>query len=92
MKTKPQKVTWGTSDELICAKLASLGMSTKKIIEETVFSACQVSYRLKLADIKRSDYRNGTSATAQRVIDVVFPRRDADVRAMLKLKLREGKG
>lgn len=85
-RTKPKRVTWSTDEELECAILASLGFSTRFIEARTGLTPCQVTYRLKKADIKRADYRNGESTMAQRVIDRVAPTRKSDVRSVLNLK------
>lgn len=89
-KTKPRKVNWMDSDQLMCAYLASLGMSTKKIMEETGLSNCQITYRLKIADIKRADYRNGESEMAKRIIERMATS-DRAKRSALGLEVRPNK-
>lgn len=73
MKAKPLRVNWTSDEDLQCAILASLGFSTKYIMEMTGLSACQVSYRLGKGRIKRKDYRDGTSDMAHRVVERVIP-------------------
>ncbi len=92
MSTKPRAVNWQDTESLQCGMLASWGMSTKKIMEDTGLTACQVSYRLKLAGIKRADYRNGTSAMSRLVIERMMPRSNKGIRDVLGLKVREMKG
>lgn len=55
------------------AVLGEYGWTTKAISRETGLSEGQVAYRLHYAGIKRADYRNGTSATAQLVMEVTRP-------------------
>lgn len=66
-------VNWSSDEDLQCAILAALGFSTQHIMEQTGLSAGQISYRLRKGVIKRADYRNGTSAMAQRVMENVIP-------------------
>ena len=53
-----------TGDDFKCALMGSLGFSTRLIMDHTGFTPGQVGYRLRLGGIKRTDYRNGTSAMA----------------------------
>lgn len=73
MSAKPMRVRWASDEDLRCAILGALGFSTKYIMEQTGLTACQISYRLRKGTIKRADYRDGTSAMAQRVVDRVIP-------------------
>ena len=57
-----------------CALLASLGFSTRYISQKTGLSACQVTYRLTKGQVRRADYRNGTSDIARSIL-----RRNADI-------------
>jgi hypothetical protein len=84
--TKPMRVTWTQDDELRCAILAGMGFSTKFIMEETGLTACQISYRLRKAAIKRADYRNGQSAVAERVLGYAPASKQA-IRGILKLEV-----
>ncbi len=52
-------------DDFDCIMYASLGMSTKFIVRKTSLTPCQVSYRLKKSETKRSDYRDGVSPIAK---------------------------
>lgn len=87
MRTKPRKVTWTSNDELRCAILAGMGFSTKLIMEETGLTACQISYRLKMAAIKRADYRNGNSDMAKRMMEHA-PSSKASIRSIMGLKVK----
>jgi hypothetical protein len=90
MSAKPQRVVWKSSADLECAIMGALGFSTKFIGERTGLTPCQISYRLKRGDIRRSDYRNGTSRIALRVINKIAPRgMTGQIRKELKLKLKE---
>jgi len=91
MKTKPQRVTWATHEQLSVPMLASLGMSDRCIMERTGYTQSQVTYRLRQSGIKRRDYRDGSSTMARRVIDRVIPSRVSDIRSLLDLKLKEVK-
>lgn len=86
MKTKPIRVTWTNDDELRCAILAGMGFSTKFIMAETGLTACQITYRLHKATIKRADYRNGESAMAERMLGYVPASKQA-IRGILNLKV-----
>lgn len=87
MKTKPIRVTWTSDDELRCAILAGMGFSTRFIIAETGLTACQISYRLRKATIKRADYRNGESAMAERVLSHCIPANKQAIRGLMKLEV-----
>jgi hypothetical protein len=86
MKTIPRRVTWASSEDLRCAIMGALGFSSKFIGEQTGLTPCQISYRLKIGNIRRSDYRNGNSHIAQRVIDKVAPTNQVQIRKTLNLK------
>lgn len=83
----PRKVDWMEPSDLRVVMLGQLGISTKKIMEETELSHCQVTYRLNKSQTKRSDYRNGTSEFAQKVIERM-QMSDATIRGMIKAKLK----
>jgi hypothetical protein len=62
---KPRRVDFFSYDEdFECAYLGSLGFSTKYIISRTKLGPGQVNYRLKKAQIRRMDYRDGASEFA----------------------------
>ena len=74
MKTngKPKsrhKITFMDDVDLEVLVRGALGQSTRAIQEHTKLTACQICYRLKKGEIKRSDYRNGTSRFAQSAYD-----------------------
>lgn len=54
-----------------CLLLASLGQSSRTIARITGLSSGQISYRLKMAQIKLRDYRNGNNAYSRMVIKSV---------------------
>jgi len=86
-RTKPLRVTWQTNEELRCALFAGLGFDTAMISAYTGLTPGQVNYRLHKAGIKRSDYRHGESAIAQRIIHYAIPAyTDAQLRRVLHLK------
>jgi hypothetical protein len=60
----PRPVRLLVGDDFKCALMGSLGFSTRLIMEHTDLTPSQVGYRLRLGGIKRTDYRNGTSAVA----------------------------
>lgn len=86
MNTKPLRVNWTSDEDLECAILGALGFSTKFIMERTGLTHCQVGYRLNKGSIKRKDYRDGSSAMAERVLARATPGRAADKREFLGLK------
>lgn len=73
MKTiAPKKVNFTRNDsDFEAVLLAKYGFSTRHITSYTGLSSCQVSYRLRRAQTKRSDYRNGESGEAQRIMQWV---------------------
>lgn len=85
--TTPKRVQWTSEEDLQCAILASLGFSTKHIMNVTGLTQCQVTYRLNKAHIKRADYRNGTSDMAKRVIERVTPGTPSGIRSALGLEV-----
>lgn len=58
------------SEDIQCIVLARLGFSLKTIALRTGLSTGAVAYRLKLLQVKISDYRNGNSPLSQRIIEV----------------------
>lgn len=52
-----------------CALLGGLGFSTKFIMKRTDLTRSQIGYRLRLAHIRRSDYRNGESSLSSSVLN-----------------------
>ena len=85
--TTPKRVRWISEEDLKCAILASLGFSTKHIMEVTGLTQCQVTYRLNKAHIKRADHRNGTSDMAKRVVERVTPGSPSGIRSVLGLEM-----
>jgi len=63
-------ITFKLPDDLECAFLGEMGQSTKAIVEGTGLTPCQVNYRLHKAGIKRSEFRNGRSEIAQKLISL----------------------
>lgn len=55
-----------TQDHL-CVILALRGRSNRAIIQKTGLSPGQIHYRLKLFDVKRMEYRDGTSPFAVKI-------------------------
>jgi hypothetical protein len=86
MKAKPRRVDWNNTEDVQCAILGSLGMSTKCISDKTGLSPCQVTYRLGRANIRRVDYRNGDSYVAKRVMKYALPQSLDETRRILRLK------
>ncbi len=70
-RTKPIPVNFRTDASCIeAAVLAMMGCSTKLIMKRTGFTACQTTYRLKKADIRRADFRNGEN----KAFEIVYNR------------------
>jgi hypothetical protein len=59
-----------TTADIQCLLMARLGQSVESISQTTGLSKSKISYRMKLAGIKLSDYRNGKSPIAQRMIQM----------------------
>jgi hypothetical protein len=69
MNSKPRRVDFFIYDEdYQCALLASLGFSNRCIIQHTKLTPGKITYRLKKANIKRMDYRDGASDVATMVM------------------------
>lgn len=73
MAKKKQRhvIRFTESEEIEVVVMGELGFSTQAIADETGLSKGQVLYRLRLAQVKRADYRNGKSDTAERVLDTM---------------------
>ena len=63
-----RRVNLLADDDFKCAIMGSLGFSTNLIMRHTEFTPWQVGYRLRKAEIRRSDYRNGESAVAESML------------------------
>jgi hypothetical protein len=85
-KAKPRFVNFALYDEdYECAFLGAMGFSTRYISTQTHLGGGQVNYRLKKAHIRRMDYRNGTSAFAQIMLQS-RPRLQRELNSQLKLE------
>jgi len=68
-RTNPRRVDFlHNIADLDALVLAELGFSTRFIERETRLSAHQITYRLHKVNVKRADYRNGESETAQNIL------------------------
>lgn len=65
---RPQRVRLFHGKDFLCALLGSLGFSTKFIMGRTALTPGQISYRLRRAGVKRSDYRNGESSLSTTIL------------------------
>lgn len=84
-KNQPRRVDWWIyKEDFECAYLGALGFSTRYIAEKTGLTNGKITYRLKKADIRRMDYRNGTSAFASVILKSVRPMMQREVNAYLK--------
>jgi hypothetical protein len=72
--------------EVDCAVRAMLGQTTNAIAQATGLSPFQVMYRIHKAGIRRADYRNCTSETAQVCYNVMNTALDKEVRAEITPK------
>jgi len=83
--TKPRRVDFfDVADDFECAFLGSLGFSTRCILKHTKLSPGQIGYRLKKAEIRRMDYRDGESDTATMVLRSLRDRLEKDLNAYLR--------
>jgi len=73
--------------DLLVAALGELGWTTKAIAARAGLSEGQVQYRLKFAEVKRADYRNGQSQSAALVERAVFGSLEAIVEKRVHKKL-----
>ena len=84
-KPKPRPVDFfGRDNDFECAVLGSMGFSNRMIISKTRLTPGQIGYRLKKAQVKRMDYRDGTSDMAQLVIKSLRTTIDKEVIHHLK--------
>lgn len=68
-KMYPRRVDFFRYDEdRECAILGAMGFSTRFIIERTRLRSGQITYRLKKAQVRRLDYRDGHSDMALLVL------------------------
>jgi hypothetical protein len=63
--------------------LGSLGFSTEYIQARTGLTMCQIGYRLHKAAVRRADYRNGVSPTANLVVGAVKAKIASAIRARI---------
>jgi len=63
-----RRVDLFNGEDFHCALLGSLGFSSRLIASRTGLSNSQIAYRLRKGQIRRTDYRNGDSVLAERVI------------------------
>jgi hypothetical protein len=68
------------SDEDFAARYGLMGQTTKAISRQTGLSESQVQYRLTKAGVKRSEFRNGTSKFAKRLLDAGLKMAGREVR------------
>lgn len=65
------KIDFTDPKDLEVLVLGSLGFSTAYIEAKTKRSPGQIGYRLKIAAVKRADYRNGVGPVAKAVVGAV---------------------
>jgi len=63
-----KRIDFRSGKDLKCAILGHAGLHTSAIERLTGLSPGQVGYRLKIAAIKRKDYRNGESAMSKLIV------------------------
>lgn len=69
------RIDFREEQDLVCCLMGETGMFSKAIARNTGLSPGQVNYRLKLAGIRRKDYRNGDSDMSRLVLSQVAGRR-----------------
>jgi hypothetical protein len=89
----PRRVNLSEGSDFACVLLGSLGFSSRYISEHTAFSTGQISYRLRLGGVKRSDYRNGTAPMVGTIIrrarEVAIPEMQEHIGRVLREKALE---
>lgn len=84
-KTAPRRVDFfDVADDFEAAFLGSLGFSTRCIMKHTKLRQGQITYRLKKAEIRRIDYRDGTSDTAKVVLQKLRDSLERDLNLYLR--------
>lgn len=90
LKTTPRRVDLlNDPADFQCAALGAQGFSTKFLMERTGLSACQVTYRLHAASVRRCDYRNGHSQVAKALLKQTQDTVDKIVAKHLRHKIAE---
>lgn len=80
----PRRVDYFRYDEdYECAFLGAFGFSTRFIMSKTKLSANQITYRLQKAEIRRMDFRDGSSEFAQMMLRNVRQKADVKLHRML---------
>jgi hypothetical protein len=74
--------------DLKAAVLASLGFSSDYISQVTGLSKGQVGYRLRLAQVKRADYRNGRTPLVDLTLRIIMPKARAIVSSEIPSEFR----
>lgn len=74
--------------DIECIILGEMGLTTAAIASRSELSEGQVLYRLKKADIKRSDYRSGESKFAQHALRLMRDRMENHVRHTIAPRFR----
>ena len=69
-----RRIDFREDQDLMCCLLGETGLFSKAISRETGLSPGQVDYRLRIAGIKRSSYRNGESDMSRLVLSQVASR------------------
>lgn len=85
MNKQPRRVDWWIyKEDFECAYLGALGFSTRYIATKTGLTNGKITYRLKKAEIRRMDYRNGESPFASIVLKSIRPMMQREVNEFLK--------
>jgi hypothetical protein len=86
-----RRVNLLAGDDFKCAIMGSLGFSTNLIMRHTDFTTSQIGYRLRKAEIRRSDYRNGESAVAESMLQnarmIAIPTVKAHLKELMLAKI-----
>lgn len=84
-------IIYNDDTDFKCLILGRFGFSSRGIGQRTSLSASQVNYRLKQLGIKRKAYRDGDSPEARKVISMVSPAIEAEMRRDVAAYFRQRK-
>ena len=92
MRSSPKRVDFFENiTDLRSLILGSLGFSNRYIERQTKYSPGQIQYRLRKGLVRRTDYRNGMSATAKVVLQDAEARVVEQVKKQLRKQELKGK-
>ncbi len=89
-KSKSRRVDLlGNDTDFTAYVMGQMGQSNRSVQDRVELSNGQISYRLRKASTKRSDFRDGTSPIARKLISAVLQGKEVEPMVIHNMAVRE---